>query len=150
MDDARRALEKERIRDEEKWDVIIIDVFAGDSIPPHMSTKEAVQLYLDRLAPGGVLSFHLTNWHLALSPMVKAVAKEFNLHLQGYGCWADKWNIGSYWTFLTREPADFFIKGKHGRVDYGKVKDMPLMTDEKHSLLPYISLNPMPEFKSGE
>ena len=150
VDDARRALEKERIRDEEKWDVIIIDVFAGDSIPPHMSTKEAVQLYLDRLAPGGVLSFHLTNWHLALSPMVKAVAKEFNLHLQGYGCWADKWNIGSYWTFLTREPADFFIKGKHGRVDYGKVKDMPLMTDEKHSLLPYISLNPMPEFKSGE
>lgn len=150
VDDARRALEKERMRDEEKWDVIIIDVFAGDSIPPHMSTKEAVQLYLDRLAPGGVLSFHLTNWHLALSPMVKAVAKEFNLHLQGYGCWADKWNIGSYWTFLTREPADFFIKGKHGRVDYDKVRDMPLMTDEKHSLLPYISLSPMPEFKSGE
>lgn len=147
VDDARRALEKERARNEEKWDVIIIDVFAGDSIPPHMSTKEAVQLYLDRLAPGGVLSFHLTNWHLGLSPMVKAIAKEFNLHLQGYGCWADKWNIGSYWTFLTREPADFFIKGKHGRVNYDKVKDMPLMTDEKHSLLPYISMNPMPKFE---
>lgn len=150
VDDARRALEKERARNEEKWDVIIIDVFAGDSIPPHMSTKEAVQLYLDRLAPGGILSFHLTNWHLALSPMVKAIAKEFNLHLQGYGCWADKWNIGSYWTFLTREQANFFIKGKHGRVDYDQVKDMPLMTDEKHSLLPYISLNPMPDFKSEE
>ena len=147
VDDARRALEKERARGEEKWDVIIIDVFAGDSIPPHMSTKEAVQLYLDRLAPGGTLSFHLTNWHLGLSPMVKAVAREFGLHLQGFGCWADKWNIGSYWTFLTREKADFFIEGKHGRVDYAKVKDVPLMTDERHSLLPYISLNPMPEFK---
>ena len=30
VDDARRALEKEREKDEEKWDVIIIDVFAGD------------------------------------------------------------------------------------------------------------------------
>ena len=147
VDDARRALEKERARNEAKWDVIIIDVFAGDSIPPHMSTKEAVQLYLDRLAPGGTLSFHLTNWHLGLSPMVKAVAREFSLHLQGFGCWADKWNIGSYWTFLTREKADFFIEGKHGRVDYTKVKDMPLMTDERHSLLPYISLHPMPEFE---
>lgn len=147
VDDARRALEKERARNEEKWDVIIIDVFAGDSIPPHMSTREAVQLYLDRLAPGGVLSFHLTNWHLALSPMVKAIAKEFNLHLQGYGCNPDKWNIGSYWTFLTREPADFYIKGKHGRVDFDKIKDIEVMTDEKHSLLPYISMNPMPEFE---
>ena len=147
VDDARRALEKERDRDEPKWDVIIVDVFAGDSIPPHMSTKEAFQLYLDRLAPGGILSMHLTNWHLALSPMVKAAAREFNLNLQGYGCWADKWSIGSYWTFLTREPADFFIEGRHGRVDYSKIKDIPLMTDEKHSLLPYISTDPMPQFE---
>ena len=147
VDDARRALEKERAAGEEKWDVIIIDVFAGDSIPPHMSTKEAIELYLDRLAPGGILSFHLTNWHLALSPIVKAAAKEFNLHLQGFGCWPDKWSIGSYWTFLTREPIDLYIEGKHGRVDYSKIEDMPLMTDEKHSLMPYISLNPMPEFE---
>lgn len=147
VDDARRALEKERASNEEKWDVLIIDVFAGDSIPPHMSTREAVQLYLDRLAPGGVLSFHLTNWHLALSPMVKAIAKEFNLHLQGYGCNPDKWNIGSYWTFLTREPADFYIKGKHGRVDFDKIEDIEVMTDEKHSLLPYISMDPMPKFE---
>ncbi len=147
IDDARRALEKERQAKEEKWDVLIIDVFSGDSIPPHMSTREAVRLYLDRLKDDGVLSFHLTNWHLGLSPMVKAVAKEFNLNLQGFGCWADKWNIGSYWTFLTREKKDFFIKGRHGIVNYDKVKDIPIMTDEKHSLLPYISANPMPEFE---
>jgi hypothetical protein len=146
VDDARRALERERARGEEKWDVLIIDVFSGDAIPPHMSTREAVELYLERLAPGGTLSFHLTNWHLALSPMVKAVAREFNLHLQGFGCFADRWSHGSYWTFLTREPRDFYISGKHGKVDYGKIEDMELMTDERHSLLPYVSLNPMPQF----
>jgi len=70
-----------------------------------------------------------------------------NLHLQGYGCFRDKFNMGSYWTFFTREPADFFIEGKHGRVDYSKIRDMPLMTDEKHSLLPYVSLDPMPAFE---
>ena len=150
VDDARRALEHERSRGDEKWDVLIIDVFSGDAIPPHMSTKEAVELYLERLAPGGILSFHLTNWHLALSPMVKAIARDFKLHLQGFGCKADRWSHGSYWTFLTREPRDLYIPGKHGRVDYGKIEDIGLMTDERHSLLPYVSLDPMPEFEYGD
>jgi hypothetical protein len=111
-----------------------------------MSTKEAFQLYLDRLAPDGILSLHLTNWHLNLSPMVKMAAKEFGLHLQGFGCWADKYSHGSYWTFLTRQPVDLYIEGKHGRVDYTQVKDIPIMTDQRHSLLPYLSLEPMPSF----
>jgi hypothetical protein len=150
VDDARRALEGERRRGEEKWDVLIIDVYSGDAIPPHMSTREAFQLYLDRLAPDGILSLHLTNWHLGLSPMVKAAAKEFGLHLQGFGCWADKYSHGSYWTFLTRQPMDLYEEGKHGRVDFTQVKDIPLMTDERHSLLPYLSLKPMPSFGDGK
>jgi hypothetical protein len=152
VEDARRALEEERRRDEEKWDVLIIDVYSGDAIPPHMSTKEAFQLYLDRLKPDGILSLHLTNWHLNLSPMVKAASKAFGLHLQGFGCWADKYSHGSYWTFLTRDPMNLYEEGKHGIVNYDTVKDIPLMTDERHSLLPYLSLKPMPVFdqkKSG-
>ena len=78
--------------------------------------------------------------------MVKAIAREFKLHLQGFGCHADRWSHGSYWTFLTREPSDFYIPGKHGRVDFNKIKDIELMTDERHSLLPYVSLDPMPKF----
>jgi hypothetical protein len=146
VDDARRALEEERTKNQPKWDVLIIDVYSGDAIPQHMSTKEAFQLYLDRLNPDGILSIHITNWHLNLSPMVKAAAKEFDLHLQGFGCWADKYSMGTYWTFLTRKPLDLYIEGKHGKVDYNRVKDMQLMTDERHSLLPYLSLDPMPNF----
>ena len=150
VDDARRALEAERRHGEEPWDVLIIDVYSGDAIPPHMSTREAFQLYLDRLKPDGILSLHLTNWHLNLSPMVKAAARAFDLHLQGFGCWADKYSHGSYWTFLTRDPVDLYESGKHGRVDYETVRDIPLMTDERHSLLPYLSRNPMPTFDAPE
>ena len=150
VDDARRALETERRNGEEKWDVLIIDVYSGDAIPPHLATQEAFQLYLDRLKPDGVLSLHLTNWHLNLSPMVKAAARAFDLHLQGFGCWADKYSHGSYWTFLTRDPVDLYESGKHGRVDYATVRDIPLMTDERHSLLPYLSRNPMPAFDAPE
>lgn len=142
-DDARKALERERAANEPKWDVLVIDVFSGDSIPSHLATKEAFQLYLDRLAPDGILAFHITNWHLELSRMVKAMASEFQLNLQGiFGLGSAKCCI-SYWAYMTRQPMEIKPKGNFHRVDYGKVKDVPLMTDEKHSLLPYLTPNAM-------
>ena len=85
-----------------------------------------------------------------LADPVAAAARTFDLHLQGFGCWADKYSHGSYWTFLTRDPVDLYESGKHGRVDYATVRDLPLMTDERHSLLPYLSRNPMPTFDAPE
>ncbi len=146
VDDARRALEKER--GAEKFDVIIVDVFSGDSIPPHMATREAFALYLERLAPNGIIAMHLTNWHLALSPVVKAAAKEFNLHLQALGCREINYSLSSYWALLTRWTADFYDKERHWEADLSDVADMPLMSDDKHSILPLISSDPMPRFRS--
>ena len=138
-DDARKALERERDGSEPKWDVLVIDVFSGDSIPSHLATREAFQLYLDRLAPDGILAFHITNWHLELSRMVKAMANEFHLNLQGvFGLGSSRCCI-SYWAYLTRHSLEIKPEGNFRRVDYSKVKDIPLMTDEKHSLLPYLT-----------
>ena len=138
IDDARRALARERAAGEEKYDVLVVDVFSGDSIPAHMATREAVSLYLDRLKPDGVLAFHISNWHLNLSPFVKAVAKEFGLHLEDLQCINDRYTFMAHWAFLSRERIGFAIPGKHGIVRSEDVEDVPLMTDERHSLLPYL------------
>ena len=138
VDDARRALERERKAGEEKYDVLIVDVFSGDSIPAHMATREAVALYLDRLKPDGILAFHISNWHINLSPFAKAVAKEFGLYLEDLQCINDRYTFLSHWTFLSRERVAFAIPGKHGMIKPEDVKDVPLMTDERHSLLPYL------------
>jgi trans-aconitate methyltransferase len=45
----------------------------------HLATKEAFQLYLDRLNPGGILAVHISNWHIDLNPLCKAVARELQL-----------------------------------------------------------------------
>ena len=45
-----------------KWDVIEIDAFAGDSIPTQLVSDEAFDLYRKRLAPGGILGLHVSNW----------------------------------------------------------------------------------------
>ncbi|MGH6742480.1 MAG: spermidine synthase [Bradyrhizobium sp.] len=43
------------MRDNEKWDVILIDAYRGPFVPFHLLTKEFYQLVKSRLNPGGVV-----------------------------------------------------------------------------------------------
>jgi bacterioferritin-associated ferredoxin len=72
LGDARALIAAETNR----YDVLVIDAYSGDAIPFHLATKEAFRLYLDRLNPGGILAVHISNWHIDLNPLCKAVAKE--------------------------------------------------------------------------
>lgn len=141
--DARQSLEREYA--EPGYDLIVVDVFSGDSIPSHMATKEAFSLYMDRLAPDGMLAIHLSNWHLDLSPMVKAAAREFGLNLVAYVgvSGANPYEFTSYWAYLSRASIDFAPKDNQLKVDFSVVKDIPLMTDGRHSLIPYLGQDPI-------
>ena len=70
--DGRLALERER---ERRFDVLAVDAFSGDSIPVHLLTREAFQLYFDRLNPHGVLALHLSNSFLDLPPVAGRAAQ---------------------------------------------------------------------------
>lgn len=72
LGDARLSLEREPAQD---LDVLAIDAFSGDSVPAHLLTTEALDVYLRHLKPGGALLFHTTNRYLELSPVVKIVAE---------------------------------------------------------------------------
>ncbi len=63
------------------FDVLIIDAFSSDSIPVHMLTVEAVELYLARLKPDGILILHISNKSLYLEPLAEHLAAHFNLPL---------------------------------------------------------------------
>src|SRR4029079_17555181 len=43
------------MKDDEKWDVILIDAYRGPFVPFHLLTKEFYPLVKSRLAPGGVV-----------------------------------------------------------------------------------------------
>lgn len=76
--DGRLLLQQETGR---RFDVLVVDAFSGDSIPVHLLTREAVELYRQRLAPGGVIALHVSNKHLALAPVVAGIAAELGLQL---------------------------------------------------------------------
>jgi len=77
LGDARLALERE---DPQHFDVLAVDAFSGDSVPIHLITAEAMEVYLHHMQPDGVVAFHVTNRFLALAPVVEEIAKAQGLH----------------------------------------------------------------------
>lgn len=57
------------------YDVIALDAFTSDNIPLHIITKEAMQLYLQKLKPDGILVFHVTNRFFDLENELAVTAK---------------------------------------------------------------------------
>ena len=60
-------------------DVIVLDAFSSDVVPVHLLTREAIDLYISKLAPGGALVFHISNRYLELASVVAAIAAERGL-----------------------------------------------------------------------
>ncbi|MFY8115163.1 MAG: fused MFS/spermidine synthase [Rhabdaerophilum sp.] len=73
LGDARLTLANEP---KAAFDSLLIDAFSSDSIPTHLLTREALALYLDRLAEDGVLTIHISNRHLELESVVAALARD--------------------------------------------------------------------------
>ena len=105
--DGRIALRQAADR---RFDLLVGDAFSSDAIPVHLMTKEAIQLYLDRLAPDGVLAFHVSNRHMSLEPVLAALADELGLvaraQIEGLSEEAEERRLmGSHWVVMARETA---------------------------------------------
>jgi hypothetical protein len=103
-----------KLRDaaDSSYDLIVLDAFSGDTIPMHLVTREALALYLRKLAPGGMLAFHISNNHLKLAPVFAALARDAGLvslidddtvltHAQ-----FDEGKYASQWVVMARNRAD--------------------------------------------
>lgn len=61
-------------RDLGGYGLFILDAFNSDSIPVHLVTEEAMALYVAKLAPGGILGWHISNRSIDLQPVLAALA----------------------------------------------------------------------------
>ncbi|NWG34737.1 MAG: fused MFS/spermidine synthase [Chloroflexi bacterium] len=107
LGDARLSLERELAETgSQHFDVLVLDTFSSDSIPVHLVTKEAFALYLDHLAPGGVIAAHITNLHLDLQPVFWQLARHYGLHMARIEYGGDNdGGYASHWVLLTRDTA---------------------------------------------
>jgi hypothetical protein len=101
--DGRLLLQDEAAR---RFDVLVVDAFSGDSIPVHLLTREAVELYRQRLKPGGVIALHVSNSHLDLRPVVGGIAAELGLqsvYVADGGIAGDLGTSASDWILLAND-----------------------------------------------
>ncbi|MDT5296092.1 MAG: hypothetical protein QOJ76_2972 [Acidobacteriota bacterium] len=61
------------------YDLIALDAFSSDAVPAHLLTREALALYLSKLAPGGVIAFHVSNRSLELERVVGGISADAGL-----------------------------------------------------------------------
>ncbi len=71
--DAR--LRFEQLPPDRQYDVIVLDAFSGGSVPVHLLTREAFEVYRAHLKPDGYLVVHITNAYLNLFPVVMRQAE---------------------------------------------------------------------------
>jgi hypothetical protein len=111
LGDARLALERElRSGQPQHFDVLALDAFSGDSIPVHLLTEEAFELYQQHLSTqandgrDGALAVHISNRNLDLEPVVRGVAERlgFSLAYIHNHRNPDQFIYESEWIILTR------------------------------------------------
>jgi len=64
---------------EHSYDLIVLDAFGSDAIPVHLLTREALQLYMSKLRPGGTLLFNISNKFVDLAPVLAGEAAVVSL-----------------------------------------------------------------------
>ena len=62
-----------------KYGLLIMDAFSSDSVPAHLLTTEAMNLYLDKLSSDGVIAFHISNRYLNLEPLLSGLSRRAGL-----------------------------------------------------------------------
>lgn len=132
--DARVSLEQEAPRG---FDLLAVDVFTGDSIPPHLLTWEAFEAYRRHLNDRGVIAVHITNRYLDLEPVLASHADRLGWQLRIVRS-VDKEGAPSVWGVLAPSSAFFDAEAFHSDEVSSPSPRRIAWTDEHHSLLPLL------------
>lgn len=139
LGDARIVLEDERRRGElQKFDVIAVDAFNDDTIPVHLITKEAIQLYLDHLAGSeSIIAVHTSNRYLDLPPAIVSVAESLGLtaFVVSASGEEDELASSSEWVLLSRDPNVSTADAFESALPYTPERRIPVWTDDYADVL---------------
>lgn len=80
MGDARLTIKNSP---DNQLDMLLMDAFSSDSIPTHLLTKEAIEAYLPKMAPHGIIGIHISNRYLDLKQTIANVAGSLGLACMG-------------------------------------------------------------------
>jgi hypothetical protein len=150
--DARLSLERElKQQGPRGYDVLAIDAFSSDSIPVHLITREAIELYARHLAPRGIIAVHISNRFLDLGPVLANIAQATGLaaRLVSDTPADDRSASTTDWVLLARDDHVFDdpVLAAHAR-PLEPVAGFSLWSDQFNNLIDVLKVRPREELKS--
>lgn len=113
--DARLALDREP---GQEFDLLVLDAFSSDSIPTHLLTTEAFEIYRRHLSEDGAIAIHISNRHFDLAPVLDGAARSLG--------WVTRRLLTSGNPDDAQQPADWLLLGPAA----GVVHLVPASKDE--------------------
>jgi hypothetical protein len=145
LGDARLELRKAI---DHEYGTIVLDAFSGDSVPTHLLTREALELYLQKLAPNGVLAFHISNRYLELHGVLAALARDAGLVAMRNDDAAKTSEearqgiFASWWVVMARQADDLNPLGFNLRwKTLEEPPNMPVWTDDYSNIVSILKFN---------
>ncbi len=137
LGDARIVLAEQ---DGPAFDVLVIDAYSSDAIPVHLATVEAIELYLDRLAPEGILVFHISNRFYDLARPLATAAGRLGLEVRFTHRAKDEltdppFDVPTTALVLARTPAALGALAEDPAWESLPARTTPLWTDDHANLL---------------
>ena len=146
--DARLSMERELAAGTpQKFDVLAIDAFSSDSIPVHLITREAIRLYMQQLAPGGVLAVHISNRFLDLKPVLANIAAAEGLQVRLVSDHPAEPASMTDWVLLAATADPFKAEALAVAEPIEPTPGFSLWTDQFNNLLDVLKSSPLEEFK---
>lgn len=156
LGDARLTLAQ---RPAGQMDILALDAFSSDSVPMHLLTREALQLYGKVLRPSGLLLIHISNRYVDLTPVLAAGAATGGWHgltLHYVPAEHDEKNANtSTWVVLSRDPASLsrLVQATSSQAKWQKLRPRPgfaAWTDDYASILPLLKPGALSHFEFGK
>ena len=99
--DGRQLLAQRGNSDAAPFDILVLDAFSSDSIPQHLLTAEAMQLYWQQLAEDGILAIHVSNNYLDLTALLRNHAKALAQQIYFFALPAEPGQTATEWVLMT-------------------------------------------------
>lgn len=144
LGDARIVMEKEgRDGDRGGYDIIAMDAFSDDTVPVHLITLQAIEMYNAHLRDRqGIIAVHISNRYLDLWPVIARIARQLNLTATVItDSPTDELGSATRWVLLSRDPEVFQAIEFANIAPWPAPQDAPLWTDDYSSALSALSLD---------
>jgi spermidine synthase len=142
LGDARLSLGREP---DAAFGLIVLDAFNSDSVPTHLLTREAMRIYLAKLAEGGLIALHVSNNYLDLAPAISALARDAGLvgidknEATVPRNELEQGRMPSHWIALARRQADLaLLSGQPGWRPLRDSANKAVWTDDYSDLISLI------------